>query len=198
MMKGMKYGAVMLAALLLAACSESEVFYTAVYPVVRVEAVVTVPSPEPEPEPTPEPEPEPEPEPTPEPTPESRADEGETTDPVVEEIKAGIVASAHVQAGGRYTLNFSKYNGGRAQIETATDAGTVTAAFFKTPGTNEVLIYCPEPETEYTFTLSTYQDTDGRTKTVLVTDLTEAYKALYPDAGITKAERRSYTSTNAN
>lgn len=188
MMKGLKYGAAVLAALLLGACSESEVFYTAVYPVVRVEAVVTVPSPEPEPEP--------EPEPTP--TPESRADEGETTDPVIEEIEARIVASAHVQAGGRYTLNFSKYNGGRAQIETATEAGTVTAAFFKTPGTNEVLIYCPEPEAEYSFTLSTYQDTDGRTKTVLVTDLTETYQALYPDAGITKAERRSYTSTNAN
>lgn len=184
MMKGLKYGAAVLAALLLGACSESEVFYTAVYPVVRVEAVVTVPSPEPEPTPTP--------------TPESRADKGETTDPVIEEIEAGIVASAHVQAGGRYTLNFSKYNGGRAQIETATEAGTVTAAFFKTPGTNEVLIYCPEPEAEYSFTLSTYQDTDGRTKTVLVTDLTETYQALYPDAGITKAERRSYTSTNAN
>ena len=180
MMKGLKYGAAVLAALLLGACSESEVFYTAVYPVVRVEAVVTVPSPEPEPEP--------------EPTPESRADEGGTTNPVIEEIEAGIVASAHVQAGGRYTLNFSKYNGGRAQIETATEA----AAFFKTPGTNEVLIYCPEPEAEYSFTLSTYQDTDGRTKTVLVTDLTETYQALYPDAGITKAERRSYTSTNAN
>lgn len=188
MMKGLKYGAAVLAALLLGACSESEVFYTAVYPVVRVEAVVTVPSPEPEPTPTP----------TPTPTPESRADKGETTDPVIEEIEAGIVASAHVQAGGRYTLNFSKYNGGRAQIETATEAGTVTAAFFKTPGTNEVLIYCPEPEAEYSFTLSTYQDTDGRTKTVLVTDLTETYQALYPDAGITKAERRSYTSTNAN
>lgn len=190
MIKGLKYGAAVLAALLLGACSESEVFYTAVYPVVRVEAVVTVPSPEPEPEP--------EPTPTPTPTPESRADKGETTDPVIEEIEAGIVASAHVQAGGRYTLNFSKYNGGRAQIETATEAGTVTAAFFKTPGTNEVLIYCPEPEAEYSFTLSTYQDTDGRTKTVLVTDLTETYQALYPDAGITKAERRSYTSTNAN
>ena len=82
--------------------------------------------------------------------------------------------------------------------ELKTEAGTVTAAFFKTPGTNEVLIYCPEPEAEYSFTLSTYQDTDGRTKTVLVTDLTETYQALYPDAGITKAERRSYTSTNAN
>ncbi len=180
----LKYGAVVLTALLLAACSESEVFYTAVYPVVRVEAVVTAPSPEPEP--------------TPEPTPESRADGGETADPAIEAIKAAIVASAHVQAGGRYTLNFSKYNGGRAQIETAAEAGTVTAAFFKTPGTNEVLIYCPEPEAEYTFTLSTYQDTDGRAKTVLVTDLTEACKALYPDAGITKAERRSYTSANAN
>lgn len=55
MMKGLKYGAAVLAALLLGACSESEVFYTAVYPVVRVEAVVTVPSPEPEPEPEPEP-----------------------------------------------------------------------------------------------------------------------------------------------
>ena len=86
MMKGLKYGAAVLAALLLGACSESEVFYTAVYPVVRVEAVVTVPSPEPEPEP--------------EPTPESRADEGGTTNPVIEEIEAGIVASAHVQAGG--------------------------------------------------------------------------------------------------
>ena len=185
-MKGLKYGAAVLAALLLGACSESEVFYTAVYPVVRVEAVVPVPSPEPEPEPEPEP------------TPESRADEGETTDPVIEEIEAGIVASAHVQAGGRYTLNFSKYNGGRARIDTATETGTVIGAFFKTPGTSEILIYCPEPETEYTFTLSTYQDTDGRTKTVLVTDLTEQYQALYPDAGITKAERRSYTSTNAN
>lgn len=186
MKKELKYGAALLSALLLAACSESEVFYTAVYPVVRVEAAVTVPSTEPEPEPEPEP------------TPESRADEGETTDPVVEEIKAEIVASAQVQAGGGYTLNFSKYNGGRARIDTGTEAGTVIGAFFKTPGTSEILIYCPEPETEYTFTLSTYQDTDGRTKTVLVTDLTEQYQALYPDAGITKAERRSYTSANAN
>ena len=38
MMKGLKYGAAVLAALLLGACSESEVFYTAVYPVVRVGA----------------------------------------------------------------------------------------------------------------------------------------------------------------
>jgi len=117
---------------------------------------------------------------------------------VVEEIKAEIIASAQVQAGGGYTLNFSKYNGGRARIDTGTEAGTVIGAFFKAPGTSEILIYCPEPETEYTFTLSTYQDTDGRTKTVLVTDLTEQYQAFYPDAGITKAERRSYTSANAN
>lgn len=188
MMKGLKYCAAALLTLVLAACNESEVFYTVAYPVVRVEAEVTVPSPEPEPEPEPEPDP----------TPESRADEGETTDPVIERIKAEIVASAHVQTGGRYVLNFSKYNGGRAQIETATEAGTVAAAFFKTPGTSDILFYSPEPEAEYTCTLSTYKDTDGQTKTMLVTDLTEEYKALYPDAGITKAERRSYTSTNAN
>ena len=54
MKKELKYGAALLSALLLAACSESEVFYTAVYPVVRVEAAVTVPSTEPEPEPKPE------------------------------------------------------------------------------------------------------------------------------------------------
>ena len=72
-----------------------------------------------------------------EPEPRTRTDAGKpggrggTTNPVIEEIEAGIVASARASRRAS-TLNFSKYNGGRAQIETATEAGTVTAAFFKT------------------------------------------------------------------
>ena len=37
----------------------------------------------------------------------------------------------------------------------------------------------------------------GTSKTLLTVDLTEEYQALYPEAGITKAVRREYTSANA-
>lgn len=64
MTKYLRYLACALLAAALAACNDdSEFFYTTAYPVVRIEAIVTVkeepvtPEPEPEPEPTPEPEP---------------------------------------------------------------------------------------------------------------------------------------------
>ena len=50
---------------------------------------------------------------------------------------------------------------------------------------------------EYTCTVSTYKAEDGTSKALLTVDLTEEYKALYPDAGITKAVRKEYTSANA-
>lgn len=202
-----------LIALLLAATAcaekEGEVFYSTSYSVVRVEAEVTVTTPEPDPDPTdpdptdPDPtDPEPtDPDPTdPEPTgrtPESRADDGETTDPEIERIEAEIVAAAPVQAGGRYRLQFSRYDGGSLQIDTATDAGTVKGVFFKTPGASEILFYCQEPALEYTCATSTYNGEDGRSKIVFTIDLTAEYQLLYPDAGITRAVRREYTSTNA-
>lgn len=212
-----KLGYIPLIALLLAATAcaekEGEVFYSTSYPVVRIEAEVTVTTPEPEPDPDPDPtDPDPtDPDPTdpnptdPNPTdptptgrtPESRADEGEPTDPEIERIETEIVAAAPVQAGGRYRLQFTRYDGGSLQIDTATDAGTARGEFFKTPGASEILFSCPEPALEYTCTTSTYTAEDGRSKVLLTVDLTAEYQLLYPDAGITRAVRREYTSANA-
>ena len=50
---------------------------------------------------------------------------------------------------------------------------------------------------KYTCAVSAYKAEDGTSKTLLTVDLTEEYQALYPEAGITKAVRREYTSANA-
>lgn len=203
MIKQLKYCAAGLLLLGATACGDdSDVYYTTAYPIVRVEAEITVPTPDPDPDPDPNPDPDPEnptgpTDPTdPGTTPETKANEG-ATDPVIEQIKAEIVAAAPVKEGGSYTLSFTKYNGGRLRINTAAEAGEVKGIFFKDPGATDILFYCPEPVMEYTCTVSTYKAEDGTSKALLTVDLTEEYKALYPDAGITKAVRKEYTSANA-
>lgn len=119
MMKQLKYGTACLLLLAAAACGDdSDAYYTAVYPVVRVEAEITLPTPEPDPtDPT---------------QPETKAGENET-DPVAERIKAEIEAAAPVKAGGSYVLEFTKYNGGRLWIRQAAEADRVRGVFFKDP-----------------------------------------------------------------
>ena len=186
MMKQLKYGTACLLLLAAAACGDdSDAYYTAVYPVVRVEAEITLPTPEPDPT-----------DPTDPTQPETKAGENET-DPVAERIKAEIEAAAPVKAGGSYVLEFTKYNGGRLWVRQAAEADRVRGVFFKDPGATDILVYCPEPAMEYTCTVAAYNDEDGSSKTLLTVDLTEEYKALYPEAGITRAVRREYTSANA-
>ena len=102
-----------------------------------------------------------------------------------------------MKAGGSYVLEFTKYNGGRLRIRQTAEADRVRGVFFKDPGATDILVYCPEPAMEYTCTVAAYNDEDGSSKTLLTVDLTEEYKALYPEAGITRAVRREYTSANA-
>lgn len=250
-MKLNKAFATLLTSLLLASagCSDdSEVFYSISYPVVRIEAAVTLPTPEPEPEPgegsdtgtgtgtgtdegsgstgsdngsgtgsgtgsdvtdgsqgsgeptggsaggsdgstggsdgstggtdtgTEEPE--------------------EPVNPLQAEIEADVIASAPVQAGGRYTLDFTRYNRGPLTVETATDQGTVTGAFIKTPGTTSFTCYFLEEI--YDCTISAYTDSDGMRKVLLTVDLTALYQERYPTAGVTSVLRKEYTSTPAN
>ena len=182
MMKQLKYGTACLLLLAAACGDDSDAFYTAVYPVVRVEAEITLPDPEPGPtNPT---------------EPETKAGENET-DPVVERIREEIEAAAPVKAGGSYVLEFTKYNGGRLRIRQTAEADRVRGVFFKDPGATDILVYCPEPAMKYTCAVSAYKAEDGTSKTLLTVDLTEEYQALYPEAGITKAVRREYTSANA-
>lgn len=204
----------LLAVLLLAGCGETEtsVFYTARYPVVKVEAEVTLQE-------------------TAEGGSDTGSDEGTATDDgsegsgsisgsesgttdvnddtgggsdggsteensLVREIEEAIVAAAPVQAGGGYTLYFSQYNGGRARIVRTPEAEAVTGVFGKDPGKSEFEILFDEED--YVCTISSYNDGTNVRKTVLEVDLTEAYRALYPAADIERAVRREYTSATAN
>lgn len=204
----------LLAVLLLAGCGETEtsVFYTARYPVVKVEAEVTLQE-------------------TAEGGSDTGSDEGTVTDdgsegsgsisgsesgttdvnddtgggsdggsteenPLVREIEEAIVAAAPVQAGGGYTLYFSQYNGGRARIVRTPEAEAVTGVFGKDPGKSEFEILFDKED--YVCTISSYNDGTNVRKTVLEVDLTEAYRALYPAADIERAVRREYTSATAN
>ena len=209
MMKQLKYGTTCLLLLAAACGDDSDAFYTAVYPVVRVEAEITLPDPEPGPtdptaptdptdptDPTAPTDPTDPTNPTDPTEPETKAGENET-DPVVERIREEIEAAAPVKAGGSYVLEFTKYNGGRLRIRQTAEADRVRGVFFKDPGATDILVYCPEPAMKYTCVVSAYKAEDGTSKTLLTVDLTEEYQALYPEAGITKAVRREYTSANA-
>lgn len=53
-------------------------------------------------------------------------------------------------------------------------------------------------ELDYTAALSSYTDTDGVRKVLLTVDLTKEFQKRYPETDITKVVRREYTSTPAN
>lgn len=211
----------LLAALLLTVgCSNnSEIFYSISYPVVRIEATVTLPEPEPE-------------EPSTGETPETGTDEGGTTedtttednpteggssqssstgnsstedstteepepiDPLIAQIQAEVAAEAPVQPGGGYTLDFTRYNRGPLTVDTATENGTVDGVFFKEPGATQINLFFLGQT--YACTISSYTDTDGRNKVLLRVDLTELYQERYPTADIQQVQRLEYTSTPTN
>lgn len=186
---------------------DSEVFYSIAYPVVRIEAEVTLPEPEEPEEPS---------------TGEDSGSEGtkgtdgtddsgstdgtvdsgttdgteEPVDPLVAQIQAEVLAEAPVQAGGSYALDFTRYNRGPLTVDTAAEAGTVPGAFFKEPGATEIRFLFLE--LDYTAALSSYTDTDGVRKVLLTVDLTEEFQKRYPETDLTKVVRREYTSTPAN
>ena len=195
---------------------DSEVFYSIAYPVVRIEAEVTLPEPEEPEEPS---------------TGEDSGSEGtdgtdgtddsgstdgtddsgstdgtvdsgttdgteEPIDPLVAQIQAEVLAEAPVQAGGSYALDFTRYNRGPLTVDTAAEAGTVPGAFFKEPGATEIRFLFLE--LDYTAALSSYTDTDGVRRVLLTVDLTKEFQKRYPESDITKIVRREYTSTPAN
>lgn len=201
---------------------DSEVFYSIAYPVVRIEAEVTLPEPEEPEEPS---------------TGEDSGSDGtdgtddsgstdgtvdsgstdgtvdsgstdgtvdsgttdgteEPIDPLVAQIQAEVLAEAPVQAGGSYALDFTRYNRGPLTVDTAAEAGTVPGAFFKEPGATEIRFLFLE--LDYTAALSSYTDTDGVRRVLLTVDLTKEFQKRYPETDITKVVRREYTSTPAN
>ena len=181
--------ALLLAAALTACGDDSDVFYTTSYPVARIEISVSLSEPEkPDPE-NPDPEnPDPETSQT-----EKPENPEEPENPLLEEIRNDALAKAPVQAGGSYRLDFTHHNGGPLVVRPAADAETVTGTFIKEPDKPEELHFT-FGEQAYTCKVSGYTDTDDLRKTLFSVDLTEEYKQLYPDAGITQVIRKEYTS----
>ena len=169
-----KYFPALFGAAMLAACSEPEAFYTAVYPVARVEAQIeiAVPAADSDDE-----------------TP-ATDDETPAADPLEETLRAELLAVAPMEAGG-YTLRFTQYNGGKLEVIPAPGAAARTGSFLKNPGTNSLrLVY---GDALFAYDLDTYQ-ADGASCAVLTLDLTAEFQNRYPEAGIARAVRREYTT----
>lgn len=181
--------ALLLAAALTACSDDSDVFYTTSYPVARIEIFVSLSEPE-----NPDPE-NPDPENPDAGTSQTEKPENpeEPENPLLEEIRNDALAKAPVQAGGSYRLDFTHHNGGPLVVRPAADAETVTGTFIKEPDKPEELHFT-FGEQAYTCKVSGYTDTDDLRKTLFSVDLTEEYKQLYPDAGITQVIRKEYTS----
>lgn len=175
--------ALLLAAALTACGDDSDVFYTTSYPVVRIEISVSLSEPE-------KPDPE---NPDPENPNTGTSQTEEPENPLLEEIRNDALAKAPVQAGGGYRLDFTHHNGGPLVVRPAADAETVTGTFIKEPDKPEELHFT-FGEQAYTCKVSGYTDTDDLRKTLFSVDLTEEYKQLYPDAGVTQVIRKEYTS----
>lgn len=181
--------ALLLAAALTACGDDSDVFYTTSYPVARIEISVSLSEPE-------KPDPEnPDPENPNTGTSQTKEPENpeEPENPLLEEIRNDALAKAPVQAGGGYRLDFTHHNGGPLVVRPAADAETVTGTFIKEPDKPEELHFT-FGEQAYTCKVSGYTDTDDLRKTLFSVDLTEEYKQLYPDAGVTQVIRKEYTS----
>lgn len=189
-MKALRYIIIPILLAVLAACGEkSEPFYTTAYPVVKVDAAVTLgptatataeegPGEDPDPEPDPDPDPDPDPEPEP--------------DPIIETIRQAVIAESPVQAGGGYELEFLYHNSGWLYITPAPDAAPIIGSFNKEPDKPDQLRFF-YADGDYTYTVSYYTE-EGKSLTLLTTDLTEKYQGLYPTANITKVVRQEYTS----
>ncbi len=158
-----------MAGLLTAGCNDaSDVFYSANYPITKVEAEVQL----------------------------TAVTTEEETPPIVQTITNEVLAEAPIATGGSYTFQFTRANGGRVQIATGGDAGTQTGVFVKTPGQTDLRILFGV--TDYTCSQSSYTDAESNRKVLFTTDLTEAYKIRYPDAEIKQVIRKEYTSASAN
>lgn len=118
--------------------------------------------------------------------------EGSAT-PLADAIRAAVLASAPVQVGGSYTLDYVEYNGGRLTVRPTADGEALSGAFVKLPGSEDITLYYGGDQERH-YTLSYYTDAEGQRLARFGEDLTEQFRALYPDADIQSVVRYELTS----
>lgn len=122
----------------------------------------------------------------------SEGGEGSAT-PLADAIRAAVLASAPVQVGGSYTLDYVEYNGGRLTVRPTADGEALSGAFVKLPGSTDITLYYGGDQ-ERRCTLSYYTDAEGQRLARFGEDLTKQFRALYPDADIQSVVRYEQTS----
>ncbi len=182
----------------LAACKEPDAFYSTAYDIVRVEIDVELEAaaaPDPDDGSGGEPE---NGEPDGSAEVRSAADGGVSDGGVSDntDYRALIAEEAAdwapVASGGGYLLDYTRYDGGPLRVRTAAGSETIGGAFLRTPGTDTIgFVY---EGRMHAYTLAAYEDEQGRTRTLLQADLTDLFRARYPEAGIVRVLRLEYTS----
>lgn len=156
--------------LLTTACSKVvDVYYTTEYPVVRLDAEVSV-APDP--------------------------DGGETADEAAEAladaIRSTVLHEAPVEAGGSYRLDFSLADGGSLFVVPAAGSEALAGTFTKVPASSQLTF--DYGEQHYTAQLSTWLDEAAGPCVRFEVDLTEAFRERLGNDRIESVIRYEYTA----
>ncbi len=171
-----------LAAGFAAACSDIvEPFYAESYEIARVAAAVELTAPTPE---------------QPENTEPEDSESSEDLERLKAEIEAAVLAEAPVAAGGAYRIEYTEAFGGPLTVCPAEGEPALSGTFAEST-TQSMLVFRYAGRTDSCM-LSTYDEEGAGRRIVFQTDLTERYRASYPEAEIVSVVREEYTLRRAD
>lgn len=157
-----------------AGCSEKvDVFYSTDYPILRVDAAVTLLASDEE---------------------QDEGQEGVLTaeeQALVEALCATVLREAPVAAGGSYRLDFNRADGGNLYVSVEEGDEPVAGSFTKVPASSELTF--EYAEMSYTARLSSY-DEEGRACVRFAIDLTDDYRERFGLEQVASIVRYEYTS----
>lgn len=113
------------------------------------------------------------------------------TEALVDAIRAAVLSEAPVAAGGSYRLDFNRADGGDLYVTAAAGAEPVAGSFTKIPASTE-LTFAYGDHT-YTAHLSHYTDGGGPSRVRFAVDLTALYRERYGIESGLRVVRYEYT-----
>ncbi len=113
------------------------------------------------------------------------------TEALVEAICAAVLSEAPVAAGGSYRLDFNRADGGNLYVAAAAGAEPVAGSFTKIPASSE-LAFAYGDHT-YSAHLSHYTEDGGPSRIRFAVDLTDLYRERYGIESGLRVVRYEYT-----
>lgn len=113
------------------------------------------------------------------------------TEALVETIHAAVLNEAPVAAGGSYRLDFNRADGGNLYVTAAAGAEPVAGTFTKIPASTELTF--AYGDRTYSAHLSHYSDDGGPSRVRFAVDLTDLYRERYGIESGLRVVRYEYT-----